>query len=350
MNSFTELRQAQLRAGGRFCSAGGCWGPVRFGDPAGEYAALNRGSAVQDRTGRALLEIAGADRAAWLHNLTTNQVIGVPAGEVRYMFACDVRGRILFDLHLIVHPESLWLDLDRRCLPTALRHLGKYLIHEEVEVIDRSDEHARLAVSGPVARAFRVSGGDAPADLGTAEIAGARVAAFRHRLCGVPVVELFIPADTAGAAWDALLRQGACPAGLDAVQTRRIEAGIPWFGHDLGEQVLPAETGQLDRAVAFDKGCYLGQEVVERMRARGSLARRLVGVRSLSDEPLAAGAALMLGQIRIGQVTSACQSPAVGRSIGLAYVRAAHAEAGTELTASADTGQARVAVTSLPFA
>jgi folate-binding Fe-S cluster repair protein YgfZ len=114
----------------------------------GEWLALQAGPAFVDRSYRALLEVTGADRATWLHNLTTNQVKNLGRGEGNYAFVLNVQGRILFDLNLLVRADSIWLDLDRRFLETAKKHFAKYIITEDVTVVDRSEEFVRFGLVG----------------------------------------------------------------------------------------------------------------------------------------------------------------------------------------------------------
>jgi folate-binding protein YgfZ len=178
---------------------------------------------------------------------------------------------------------------------------------------------------------------------------------------------LFVPQELAVDFWRTHVDSGkAVPVGDEAVQVRRIEAGIPWPGHEITDEYLPAETRQLDRAVNFQKGCYLGQEVVERMRSRHVVARQLVGLRMEgstwpTSEPGAQATGPSIPDLKsqildpdgkpTGQVTSACHSPTLGCPIALAYVRTAHSTPGTQLTLAGD-GPTRIpaVVTDLPFA
>jgi folate-binding protein YgfZ len=324
--------------------------PEHFGNSQQEYEALASGVGLHDRSYRGVIELTGNDRANWLHNLTTNHVAGVPVGQARYLFACNVKGRILFDANALILPDAIWLDLDHRYVAAALDHLDKYLIAEDVTLSDGSDSFYRLALTGNGRHRLLTAGGLEP-NLSVCQAAygGTSTWMLRHDFCGLPGVELFVPAGREAAVWAALQQDGAIPVGIEAIEMRRIEAGIPWSGEDLDEEVLPAETGRLQRAVSFDKGCYLGQEVVERMRAHEVVARRLVGLKAEGSDPFAKAAALYLGQTVVGRVTSTCISPARGAPIGLGYVRTAQAEPDTRLLARWEAGETAVRVTALPF-
>ena len=335
-----------------------------------ECQALDAGPAFVDRSYRALLEVTGADRATWLHNLTTNQVKNLGCGEGNYAFVLNIQGRILFDLNLLVRADSIWLDVDRRFLETAKKHFAKYIITEDVTVVDRSEEFVRFGLVGAKAASLLSELGAANA-AAMSQLSVGRVidptsalalAIMRHDFCGPFAVELFVPAEKAVDFWRAHVESGkAVPVGDEAVQVRRIEAGIPWPGHEITDEYLPAETRQLDRAVNFQKGCYLGQEVVERMRSRHVVARQLVGLRldGSAVPPLKSqiftpspseGEGRGEGPKPTGQVTSACHSPTFGCPIALAYVRTPHATPGTQLTMSSEGESAICAtVVDLPF-
>jgi folate-binding protein YgfZ len=341
---------------------------ARYAALEGECQALDAGPALVDRAYRALLEVTGADRATWLHNLTTNQVKNLGRGEGNYAFVLNIQGRILFDVNLLVRADSIWLDLDRRFLETAKKHFAKYIITEDVAVADRSDEFVRFGLVGAKAASLlsKLGAANAPAipTLGLSQIEwrGAVIPLIRHDFCGPFAVELFVPAESAVDFWRAHVDSGkAVPVGDEAVQVRRIEAGIPWPGHEITDEYLPAETRQLDRAVNFQKGCYLGQEVVERMRSRHVVARQLVGLRleGSAVPPLKSqiftpspseGEGRGEGPKPIGQVTSACHSPTLGCPIALAYVKSALSRTGSRFNVAHDGGgMLSTTVVDLPY-
>jgi folate-binding protein YgfZ len=342
------LIQVQSDAGAAFCAIGGRRIAERFGDSGDEYVLLDTGVGLHDRSYRGLLEVTGRDRARWLENLTTNRVAELSVGQTQYMFACNVKGRIVFDLLAMVGEDSILLDVDRRWVDTAMRHLNKYVVTEDVVLADRSDAFHRLALVGAGWEGL-VNNEPTELTFGPSRVAGREMIVLAHRFAGMSAAEIFPPAADVAGVWSSLCGDGARPVGLAVVQVRRIEAGIPWPVQDIDDQVLPGETGQLKRAISFDKGCYLGQEVVERMRAHGSLARKLVGVRATDGQSFPSGSTLVLDDETLGRVTSSCLSPAADAHIGLGYVRTAHATPGTELVARWDDGQSQVCVAALPF-
>ena len=159
-------------------------------------------------------------------------------------------------------------------------------------------------------------------------------------LCGAP--------DSAARLFDACVEAGARPLGMQALDILRVEAGVPWPGVDMDESVLIMETGR-QAAISFTKGCYLGQEVVERIAARGHVNRHLTGVRLDGDTPPPAGAKLLADGQEVGYVTSAVRSEGLGRVIALAMVHRKHATPGDRLTVDGDGGGVAATVAALPF-
>lgn len=300
---------------------------MRFGDRREAYQAAKAGAALFDRGDRGLIELVGADRRTWLHNLVTNEVKDLEPGTGCYAFATDVKARIVFDCNVLCRNDALWLDLDRAVAATAMAHLDQRLIMEDVAMRDRSDDFARVACCGP--EAVRVAAGAGVNALGgMSEFAGAEVAdgayLFRHDFAGDVGFELIVPRERASAWWDRMVGFGAKPAGYEVLDLLRTEAGIPWLGRDLDEQVLPPETGQGGRGISYQKGCYLGQEVIERMRSRGVLARQLVRIELGGDEgALSVPTAIRLDDREVGRVTTLVRTADEDAWVGLGYVRAA---------------------------
>jgi folate-binding protein YgfZ len=326
----------------------------------GQYAALNSGPAWIDRSYRSLIEVTGKDRVAWVHNLTTNQVRNLSCNEGNYAFVLNVQGRILFDLNVVVRAESIWLDLDRRFLQIALSHFKKYIIMEDVHLTDRSGDFVRAAFAGERAKKLlaELGAGHAaamPAVSTTTITHGrSRIDVMRNDFCGVFAADLFLP-HSVGSAFTAEVKGSDHPMPAievddEVVQVRRIEAGIPWPGAEITDDVLAAETRQLERAVSFQKGCYLGQEIVERMRARKVVAKMLSGLKVSGEVVPPPGAEVIAdtGAV-VGKITSACHSVALNKPIALAYMKTASATPGAGLQVRWGELSAPVVVAPLPF-
>jgi aminomethyltransferase len=307
------------------------------------------------RADRALLCVAGADRVRWLDGMLSNDVRSLAVGPERsgcYALLLSPKGRIQADLHVLQRGDFFWLELAADALARVRGQLERYVIADDVSLADETPHWARLALEGPGARAVleRAAGapGIAAADCG-----------LDLRLGGVPVVvaawgetatglQLFVPRESGERVADALrtAADGELVEGdAETLEVLRIEAGRPRLGAELDDEVFPAEAGLVPRAVSLTKGCYTGQEIVARLESRGRVNHRLVGLRCADPEPPAPGTALEdeAGK-RVGEVTSACVSPAAG-AIALGFVRLPQDAPGTSLRA----GARRVEVTALPF-
>jgi len=290
-----------------------------------EYSAAHGTCVCFDRTDRGLLTISGDERKPWLHSLVTNSVTTLDDNAGVYAFAVNVKGRILFDVNILCLHNALWLDLDLLAVDTAIEHFDRHLFTENVRIGDTTTHMARIACCGSQAAwiAGQLGVTDLPAAAALVSFAlpqgDARL--MRNDFAGIPGFDVFVPRAEGPAWWDRLVGLGARPAGCRTLDLLRIEAGIPWLGPDLNEGVLPSETGQLERGVSHQKGCYLGQEIVERMRSRGTVARRLVRLRVADGEGLDLPATLQQNTASVGTMTSLARHPLRSQWVGLGYLR-----------------------------
>lgn len=326
-----------------------------------EAAAARRGAGLFRLPGRGLIRVSGPDRVRWLNGMLSNDVAALVAGPQRSGCAALLltpKGAIVADLNVLSlsscgeKGDEIWLELAREAVAKVSERLQRYIVADDVTLADASDEWEQLSLEGPasagmLADAMAADPGLAPGAGVRARIANEAVVAAAFGFSGGPAFRLFVAAGAGDRVGERLLAssagRGLVRAGAAALEILRIEAGIPLFGRELGEQVLPAEAG-LERAISVSKGCYVGQEIVARLRSRGHVNHRLVGLRFAADRLPAAGSEIRDGGVRVGEVTSACVSPAAG-AIGLGFVRREHAGAGTRLVA----GELPVEVAELPF-
>jgi folate-binding protein YgfZ len=350
-----------------------------FGQPEAEYAAIRKGAGLMDLPQRGLLELTGRDRQSFLNNLISNQVwdakakSGLAAGSGVYSFFLNVKGRIVVDMNVLELGERTLLEMDGRMVGVVRGMLGKYLFSEQVKMASKVGELHRLVVHGPEARGVLTDAGAEVRELrelGSAavRVLGVDVIVFRDDECSVPGYQLMVPSERVGELWQGLLTQFSNPLelgkrrlraiGWAAYNAARIEGGRPIFDIDFGnsadpeQSVLPAETGPLfERAVSMTKGCYLGQEIVARMHARGQVAKKLVGLRVEGDAlPMAGEKILDEQQNQVGMVTSSTVSPVLSNAaIALGYVKRPMFEEGTVLHVAAEGAIRPVRVISLPF-
>jgi len=296
------------------------------------YDTLRTTAAWLDLSARGRIYATGDDRARLLHSMTTNHVQQLTPGTGCYAFFLNAQGQIQADVNLLCFEDRFLLDTEPETRERVLRHLDKYIIADDVALEDVTELTACVAVEGPHAAAVLTAvGAPVPdAEYAHAPWDGAIVA--RVSETGAPGFRIFLPAG-ARAGWIARLESaGALHATPGEARAVRLEHGKPRYGEDIFETTLPQETRQM-HAVHFAKGCYLGQEIVERIRSRGHVNRLLVTLEVEGEAPLPRGTKVTAGAAEAGEVTSSAFSPARGRVVALAYVRAQYANETTALEA-----------------
>ncbi len=323
------LYDAHREAGARFAERRGQPVVATYGDAAGEYAALREGAALLDLPTRGVLEATGPVRLKFLQGMLTNDVAGRSPGQGCRAALLSARGAVRALVRALVDADAVRLETDvDRVLPLQ-QGLEFHRVAAPVRFAPRP--LAVLGLAGGEAEAvLRRAGVEPPAEAEShvaASLAGQPVRVARAGDLPGEGFVLHASPEGARAAWDALVRAGARPAGFDALDVRRIEAFRPWWGDDVTEENLLHETGLVPELVSFHKGCYLGQEVVARLDARGGhVNKALRGLRL--GQPVAPGAAVTAGGKNVGRVTTAGESPRLG-AIALAYVHRDHFAAGT---------------------
>ncbi|MEM1203487.1 MAG: glycine cleavage T C-terminal barrel domain-containing protein [Acidobacteriota bacterium] len=325
-----------------------------YGDPAREADVLRNACGLflhpSDR-----LSMSGEDRTRFLNGQVTCEIADRASGAGTYGFFVTPKGRIEADVTVLVDDDRLWLDLPPGQGDGIRARLEKYKIVDRVEV--EAESILRLSLMGPGAEGL-LDGVDTPAEPfghGSGEVDGSPVQVVRARPLGVTTVDLWVRPEHLGAVFEALRGRGAEPVGWRALDTVRVEAGVPLWGADFGLEHFPKEIG-LEEAISYTKGCYLGQEVVARIHYRGGVKKHLRGLRFEGPAP-APGAAVRLDGRKVGEVGTAAHSEILGGAFGLAVIhdRAAPGstvEVGGEAEGPADSGATRVhaEVVELPFA
>jgi folate-binding protein YgfZ len=339
-----------------------------FGQPQAEYAAFHKAAALIDLPQRGFIELTGRDRLAFLNNLVTNPLYdkttktALAAGRVSYGFLLNLKGRIVLDLNVIELEGRTLLELDARLVAMLAKLLDKYLFAEQVKIVPQTGVLHEIALHGP--RAMEVLAKETGIEAINRDenvmtkIIGVDTVLWRDDVCGAAGLHLILPAEQAAGVWQHLLtihggeyavnKRLLRPAGWAAFNAVRIEAGRPLFGIDFelaepavpGKKaeavdenapraigVLPAETGLFERGDSVTKGCYLGQEIVARMHARGQqVARKLVGLRVDGGAlPIAGVPVIDDKENQIGVITSSTMSPVLSdAAIALAFVKKPH--------------------------
>lgn len=306
-----------------------------------QYRVLREESGLLQRSGRGTFVVRGDEAAEYLQGQLTNDVEGVAPGEGCYCALLDRKGHIQGDARALrLSQGEIWLDTEPSAAAPMLRHLQTYKIGREVEVADAGAERAILSLLGPRSAALAGVAPRAEHSHGEASVHGV---ACRWAATDLGV-DLIAPANDAARLREALLSAGAAQISEDAAEIARIESGRPRFGVEMGPETMPAEAGIVERAVDFEKGCYIGQEPVARLHYRGRPNRTLRGLRL--SAPARPGDVLRSEEREVGALGSSCVSPALG-PIALAVVRR-EAEPGDTLQVGGGGVTAEVA--ELPFA
>lgn len=295
------------------------------------YAALRESAAWLDVSGRGTLRVTGEDRARLLHALCTNHVQALTPGSGCYAFFLNAQGRILADATLLCREEDFLLDTETELAAKLTSHIDSYIIADDAAVEDVTAEWCCFAIEGPQAEGVIASLGAAASREENSYIGWGAGLVARISLTGGQGFLLRAPAKERETIVASLASQGAVAATAEDFRIRRIENGHPRYGEDISERYLAQETGQL-RALHFSKGCYLGQEIVERVRSRAQIHRVLAAVEIATDTPPEAGEQLQRDGQKAGEITSSAFSPDLGKVVALAYVRIDAAAPGTELT------------------
>lgn len=309
--------------------------PLRYGPVEDELRALKETAGIADLSWRGRLELLGKDRLRFLHNYVTCDIKGLAPGSGAYGFFTNPQGRILSDAVLLALEDRLWVEVGPGQEEPLAAHLKKFILADRVDV-RRLDDMLPIAVLGP--RAEAVLGADLSSleqEWSHARIAvhGTEVEIQRRGLLGTPAWTLWVSASVAAPLVERLIAQGARPAGFEALEALRAEAGIPRFGRDYGPDNFPQETG-IEEAVSYTKGCYLGQEVVARIHYRGGVQNVLRKLVFEGVEP-APGVTLLHDGREAGKATTVISSQRGSMGLGILHRRAA--EPGTRLEVEGGT-------------
>jgi folate-binding protein YgfZ len=328
---------------------------ARFSDRDAEFAKLREDCGVYDLGYRAKISLTGGDRVRWLNGMVTNNIRDLAVGQGVYAFLLNPQGHILGDLYAYNRGESIVVDTDRSPVEKMLATFDHYIIMDDVEVKNLSDSVTPLGVAGPKSREVLAAAGIAIPDSNPLEIFEAKCTcdcectqctAVRGEDAAFETYELWLAPGDVRKTWDALVAHGATPVGSEALEIHRIVSGIPMYGVDIRERDLPQETEQA-RALNFNKGCYVGQEIVERIRSRGAVHRKFTGFVADPDRPIAAGTKVIAGEKEVGEVTSVASVRVSSgkKTVALGYVRRELGTPGREVM----IGGMTASIVPLPF-
>jgi folate-binding protein YgfZ len=336
--------------------------PGNYGDVHAEHQALWESAGVLELSFRGRLCLAGADRVRFLHGQVTNDVKALQVGEGCYAALITAKGKMQSDMNIYCLPEELLLDFEPGLTALVSERLQKYVIADDVQIIDVAPNYGLLSVQGPKAESVILAAGlgdDLPAKpFGFVRKPGTvfgEIHVMNQPRLAASGFDLLAAIDQVNALKTKLVRAaksvGGCECGMEAFEIARIEAGIPRFGADMDETINPLEAGLEARAISFNKGCYIGQEVISRIRTYSEVAKALRGL-SLADDLKnlpKKGDKLFHDGKEVGFVTSATVSPRLKANIALGFVKREVNQPATELTLRTADGESRARIVELPF-
>jgi folate-binding protein YgfZ len=308
--------------------------------------------ALHDASYREALRITGEDRTSFLHGMVTQDVNGLAPGAATYTALITVKGAMVADARLLKREADLVLDVEPGHGAKVKEFLEKFLISEDAELHEASGELGVLRLLGPRTAGLLESvlgGPSAPLPLNATRavtLAGQPVLLVGQPALEPHGVDLVVPRGGLEAVWRALTGAGAKPLGFRALELLRVEAGVPRYGQDMVDTTIPLEAN-LTHAISYQKGCYIGQEVIARATFRGQMNRKLAGL-LLGETEAAPGTELKKDGKKVGWLTTVVRSPRQGQRVALGYVHRDSLEPGTVLTLG--EGPAQVTVAALPFA
>jgi tRNA-modifying protein YgfZ len=288
------------------------------------YEALRTSAAWLDFSGRGKIKVTGEDRARLLHAMTTNHIQQLTPGQGCYAFFLSAQGRILADVNVFCRPDHFLLDTEPETREKVYQHLDKFIIADDATLEDLTATLGTIGLEGPQSHEIlQAIGAPVPAEPYANTDWGTRLIA-RLSYVGGPGYSIFVPSTELPDLIQQLESAGASAADHEAFNIVRLENGKARYGQDLSERYLAQEANQ-PQALHFNKGCYLGQEIVERVRSRGQVHRILMPVQLELTEPPAPGTKLQVDGKDAAEVTSAAFSPALNKVVALAYVRTEYA-------------------------
>jgi tRNA-modifying protein YgfZ len=339
----TPLLEQHRAAGAAFGEYFGVLLPSHFTNFESEYAAASRAVAIVDSNFRAIFSFSGPDAQRYLNALLTSNVRDLKPGDGTVGLSLTPQGHILAEVETFLSSGGIQTLSHAMVRERTFSTFDKFIIMDDVTLEDVTPLTGTLDLIGPLTAKviLETAGVDiaglpalahVEATLGTIPCRIVRKTWLDH-----PAAMIIVPRDQLAALWRDLESRvralGGAAIGMEAVNSIRLESGTPWFGHDYDDKNIPHEAGLEHSHISYEKGCYTGQEIVERVRSRGHANRRLTELQFLATQMPAPGTKLLLSGNEIGMVTSAAFSPMLGRSIGLGYLRREHATVGARMDA-----------------
>jgi folate-binding protein YgfZ len=327
----TPLAELHRQNGAKMGSWFGCELPDDFGDWRREYQFARENVGLIDKTYRAYLDFTGPDRVRYLNAILTNDIKGLADHRGAVSLFLNPQGHIQGEIETYAFADRILCISFAMIRERLIEGLEKYIIMDDVVLSDVSEKYGTLALEGPKARAVaRTLTGveiDSLAELEMRESTVNTISCIvsKRIVAGVPSVEFLTDLAQLQSLWKSLFaaatESGGGFLGYTALNSLRLEQGIPWFGYDFGEKQIPHEAGLQNSHISYTKGCYTGQEIVERVRSRGQVNRTRVSLKFDTHEQPTPNSPLLFEGKEFGYVTRSGFSPSANAWIGMGYVR-----------------------------
>jgi folate-binding protein YgfZ len=343
----TPLAEMHRADGARLGTWFGCALPDDFGDWLAEYRFARETVGVVDQNYRVYFDFTGPDRVRYLNAILTNNIKGLADHHGSVSLLLNPQGRILAEIETYAFPEKVLAISYALIREPLIEVIEKYIIMDDVTLKDETEQRGTLALEGPKAAlcASELTGLDVQnlSDLELRECAVVTIpcSIIKRTIAGVANVEFLVERRNLQQLWNALLaavkERGGGATGYSALNAVRLEQGLPWFGYDFGDKQIPHEAGLQDSHISYTKGCYTGQEIVERVRSRGQINRTRVLLKFDTAQLPVANTPLLSDAKEFGYVTSAAFSPVANGFIGMGYVRKERSAEGSPLEVTGGT-------------
>jgi folate-binding protein YgfZ len=351
----TPLAAHHKSAGANIGTWFGCALPNDFGDWQHEYEIAKNAVALIDKNYLAYFSFKGPDRARYLNAILTNNIKDLQPGQGNISLLLSPQGRILGEIETQAQPDRLLCISHAMIRQQLVETLEKFIIMDDVTLTDETDRYGTVSLQGPkTAKLLRELASEISLDalpeftFVQAQLGSIACTITKKSFAGAAAADIRVERENLEPLWSLLADKtraaGGGPVGYTALNTLRLEHAIPWFGYDFSDKQIPHEAGLQDSHISYVKGCYTGQEIVERVRSRGQVNRRRVSLRFSTQTPPPAGTTLTADGKEVGATTSASPLPSAQHSIGMGYVRKESAASATELafTTPESAGKATV--------
>jgi folate-binding protein YgfZ len=345
----TPLIHVHREIGARLGEFSGCVLPEVFSEFDREYRAAHESVALYDTNWQAVVTLAGPDRVRYLNAILSNDIQELEEGRGTFALLLNPQGHILAELEVYKQADKLVTLSHASVRDRTVATLDKFIIMDDVELADRTDEVGSLAIEGPrAAEIVKQSCGITLEEfpemaIRDLDVFGIPCHFLRRSHFGLPGAQILTKRKGIVELWVKFLAATRAsrgePIGMKALNSLRLEAGVPWFPVDFNDTVIPHEAALEGTHISFSKGCYTGQEIVERVRSQGRVNRRRVRLKFSGAAPPLPGTRLLAEDVEAGLVTSAAYSPAAATAIGMGYLRREHNAPGRRVRYNAATAE-----------